>query len=101
MDPETAAALRGHAARASCRRSAIFGEIEKLLLKARRPSIGFALLREWGMLRGGGAGAVPLADTPQDPEWHPEGDVWTHTLQVIDEAARLIADLRPARARWP
>src|SRR5260370_37679234 len=36
---------------------------------------------------------LPLAETPQDPEWHPEGDVWTHTLQVIDEAAGLIDDL--------
>src|SRR5260370_16437054 len=36
---------------------------------------------------------LPLAETPQDPEWHPEGDVWTHTLQVIDEAAGLIPDL--------
>ncbi|PYQ53682.1 MAG: polynucleotide adenylyltransferase, partial [Acidobacteria bacterium] len=28
----------------------IFGEMQKLLLKARRPSIGMALLREWGLL---------------------------------------------------
>ena len=30
---------------------------------------------------------LPLEETPQDPEWHPEGDVWVHTLQVIDQAA--------------
>jgi tRNA nucleotidyltransferase (CCA-adding enzyme) len=41
---------------------------------------------------------VPLADTPQDPEWHPEGDVWTHTLQAVDEAAALIEDLDRPRA---
>jgi tRNA nucleotidyltransferase (CCA-adding enzyme) len=40
----------------------------------------------------------PLADTPQDPEWHPEGDVWTHTLQVVDEAAALVTDLDRPRA---
>jgi tRNA nucleotidyltransferase (CCA-adding enzyme) len=36
---------------------------------------------------------VPLAATPQDPEWHPEGDVWTHTLQVVDEARGLLEGL--------
>lgn len=28
-----------------------------------------------------------LIGTPQDPVWHPEGDVWTHTLMVIDKAS--------------
>jgi tRNA nucleotidyltransferase (CCA-adding enzyme) len=71
----------------------VFGEIEKLLLKARRPSIGFALLREWGLLEAVAPELLPLVGTEQDPEWHPEGDVWIHTLQVIDEAATTIADL--------
>jgi len=30
-----------------------------------------------------------LIDCPQDPEFHPEGDVWTHTLLVTDEAAAI------------
>src|SRR5207253_7912456 len=34
-----------------------------------------------------------LVGCPQEPEWHPEGDVWTHTLQAVDEAAKLIGDL--------
>ena len=42
---------------------------------------------------------LPLAATPQDPEWHPEGDVWTHTLQVVDEAARLLDGLEADRPR--
>ena len=77
----------------------IFGEIEKLLLKARRPSLGFALLREWGMLPVIAPELEPLATTPQDPEWHPEGDVWTHTLQVVDEAAALLDGLEGDRPR--
>jgi tRNA nucleotidyltransferase (CCA-adding enzyme) len=32
---------------------------------------------------------LPLDKTPQEPDWHPEGDVWVHTLQVVDEAATL------------
>jgi tRNA nucleotidyltransferase (CCA-adding enzyme) len=29
----------------------------------------------------------------QEPEWHPEGDVWIHTLMVIDQARTRIDDL--------
>jgi len=76
----------------------VFGEIEKLLLKARRPSIGLRCLREWGLLPPVAPELVPLADTPQDPEWHPEGDVWTHTLLAVDQAALLVGDLDRPRA---
>jgi tRNA nucleotidyltransferase (CCA-adding enzyme) len=34
-----------------------------------------------------------LSGCPQEPEWHPEGDVWVHTLQVIDQASTRIDDL--------
>ncbi len=76
----------------------IFGEIEKALLQARRPSIAFRLLAEWDQLRTIAPELVPLAATPQDPEWNPEGDVWTHTLLCLDEARLLIDDLDPPRA---
>jgi tRNA nucleotidyltransferase (CCA-adding enzyme) len=76
----------------------VFGEIEKLLLKARRPSIGLGLMREWGMLPVVAPELVPLPDTPQEPEWHPEGDVWVHTLQAVDEAAGLLEGLDRPRA---
>ena len=76
----------------------VFGEIEKLLLEARRPSIGLRLLREWSMLPALAPELVPLPDTPQDPDWHPEGDVWTHTLQALDQAVPLREDLDRPRA---
>lgn len=28
--------------------------------------------------------AIRMAETPQDPRWHPEGDVWTHTRMVVE-----------------
>ena len=63
------------------------------------PSIGFALARELGVVEQILPEMTPLYDCPQDPEWHPEGDVWTHTLLVIDEARRRNADLdRPRLA---
>lgn len=77
----------------------VWGEIEKLLLKARRPSLGLALVEQWGMLPVVAPELEPLKTTPQDPEWHPEGDVFTHTLQVVDEAAGLLAGLEDDRPR--
>src|SRR4029453_7788910 len=77
----------------------VLGEIEKLLLKARRPSIGLALMKDWEMLGETAPQLLPLGATPQDPQWHPEGDVWTHTLQVVDEAAGLRDDLCSDRPR--
>jgi len=71
----------------------IWGEFEKLLLKALRPSIGFALARQLGVIEQILPEMVPLYDCPQDAEWHPEGDVWTHTLMVIDEARKRNDDL--------
>jgi len=70
----------------------IWGEFEKLLLAA-RPSIGFALALDLGVVAKLFPELQALAGCPQEPEWHPEGDVWVHTLQVIDEARTRIDDL--------
>ena len=71
----------------------IWGEMEKLLLLARRPSIGFRLAREIGIVDRLFPEMHALIDCPQEPEWHPEGDVWVHTLLVIDRARERIDDL--------
>jgi tRNA nucleotidyltransferase (CCA-adding enzyme) len=55
-------------------------------------------VREWGLLSQVAPELIPLPDTPQDPKWHPEGDVWTHTLLAMDQAVPLIADLDRPRA---
>jgi tRNA nucleotidyltransferase (CCA-adding enzyme) len=64
----------------------IFEELRKLLLKARRPSLGLEFLRETGLLRFFPELAA-MVGVPQDPQWHPEGTVWEHTMLVVDEAA--------------
>ncbi len=71
----------------------IWSEIEKLLLRADRPSIGFALALDLGVIDQLLPEMRPLVGCEQEPEWHPEGDVWTHTLMVIDQARALNADL--------
>ena len=66
----------------------IFEEINKLLLKSDHPSIGFDFLRTTGLLR-----FFPEVETlinvPQEPKWHPEGDVFVHTMMALDQAAKL------------
>ncbi len=66
----------------------IYEEIKKLLLKAPKPSVGLKLMHEFGILK-----YFPeleaLIGTKQEPAYHPEGDVWIHTLMVVDEAAKL------------
>jgi tRNA nucleotidyltransferase (CCA-adding enzyme) len=61
----------------------IFEEWKKLLLLGVRPSIGLEFLRACGWIQ-----VFPelqaLVGCPQELEWHPEGDVWTHTLHCLD-----------------
>jgi len=75
----------------------VWGEIEKLLLRARRPSLGFALALELGVIDRLFPEMRALVGCPQEPEWHPEGDVWVHTLLVIDQARARIDGLDYAR----
>ncbi len=70
----------------------VWGEFEKLLF-APKPSIGFAIAMELGVIAKLFPELQALAGCPQEPEWHPEGDVWVHNLQVIDEARTRIDDL--------
>jgi tRNA nucleotidyltransferase (CCA-adding enzyme) len=75
----------------------IWGEIEKLLLRAQHPSIGLKWLRDLGAVDQLFPELKALIDIPQEPEWHPEGDVWIHTLLTVDRARELIGDLPYAK----
>jgi tRNA nucleotidyltransferase (CCA-adding enzyme) len=75
----------------------VWGEIEKLL-GAPRPSIGLALALDLGVVQRLFPELHALVGCVQEPEWHPEGDVWVHTLQVVDQARTRVDDLsRPRR----
>ena len=71
----------------------VWGELDKLLLAAERPSIGLALALDLGIVDALLPELRPLVGCEQEPDWHPEGDVWTHTLLVVDTARRLNAEL--------
>lgn len=66
----------------------IFEEFKKLLLKSPKPSLGFELLKALEMLDFFPELKV-LVGCEQEPEYHPEGDVWVHTLMTLDEMAKL------------
>jgi tRNA nucleotidyltransferase (CCA-adding enzyme) len=74
----------------------IWGEVEKLMLQAQRPAIGWQLALELGVLDRLFPDVKALVGCEQEPEWHPEGDVWVHTLMVIDQARTRIDDLAHA-----
>jgi tRNA nucleotidyltransferase (CCA-adding enzyme) len=71
----------------------IWGEMEKLLLLAPAPSPGMTWLRDLGATNQLFPEIKALAGCPQDPEWHPEGDVEIHTYLAVNRARELIDDL--------
>jgi tRNA nucleotidyltransferase (CCA-adding enzyme) len=91
VDPDTVALMAAMVARgdlAELTRERVTEELRKLL-GADTPSVGLTLARTTGALGATFPELEALASTPQDPEWHPEGDVWVHTLMVVDAAAAI------------
>lgn len=67
----------------------ILEELRKLLLLAPQPSLGLGYMQETGMLKRRHPMLFQLIGCEQSPLNHPEGDVWQHTLQVVDICAYL------------
>ncbi len=65
----------------------VCGELEKALVLAGKPSLFFETLREMDQLSVWFPEIEELIGLEQDPVYHPEGDVWTHTMEVLDRAA--------------
>jgi len=85
LDPGTAAAIRKHAAEihhVSAER--VRDELTRILTEghARR---GFELLYETGLLAQALPEMVRLRGVAQPPEYHPEGDVWVHTMLLLEK----------------
>lgn len=74
-------------------------EFLKLLMKAEKPSVGLQFLVDCGWIV-----HFPelnaLRFTPQNIAHHPEGNVWNHTLMVVDAAAK-IRDTLPTEWQIP
>ena len=65
----------------------VFQEFKKLILKGKKISKGLAFLRDCNWVK-----YFPelsaMVGCPQDPIWHPEGDVYTHTMLCMDSFAQ-------------
>lgn len=66
----------------------IMEELNKALLKAEKPSVFFDSLRLMDQLGHWFPEVEALIGVEQEPRFHPEGDVYTHTMMVLDAAAR-------------
>lgn len=66
----------------------VWGEWHKWATKSVKPSRGLEVLESTNWLRHFPEIAA-LRGTRQEPEWHPEGDVFTHTQLCLDALVRL------------
>lgn len=86
LDAETRKAVMQNAERIrNVSAERIQTELTRLLTESPRPGDALERLRDTGLLQQ----LIPeLLDTigcEQPPEYHPEGDVWTHTLMMLNE----------------
>ena len=68
-------------------------ELKKALLKGKKPSLFFETLRAEDQLRTWFSEVEKCIGIEQDPVYHPEGDVWVHTMEVLDRAAAFREDV--------
>ncbi len=78
----------------------IYAELKKLLFSP-KPSIGLKYLEKTGLLKQLHPILYSLIGCNQEPVNHPEGDVWEHTLLVVNAAAELKHQSQnPAALMW-
>jgi poly(A) polymerase len=93
IEPLTWEALcRGAAALGAVSAERIRDELLKLLLSP-RPHEGMQRLADSGLLTRFLPEAVAMIGCTQPPEFHPEGDVWTHTLLMLEMMAARAAEM--------
>ena len=86
LDADTRDAIARHAEwiqRVSAERVAT--ELVRMLCESPRPSVGLGLLLETGLLAQVLPEVAALRGVEQPPQFHPEGDVWTHTCLMLDD----------------
>jgi tRNA nucleotidyltransferase (CCA-adding enzyme) len=69
----------------------VYGELSKLARQGTRISHALAVLEDTGWEIWFPELAA-MRGTPQEPAWHPEGDVWIHAGLAGDQAARLAGE---------
>lgn len=88
LDPATRTAVAVYAGRiVTVSAERIAAEVTRLICESPKPSAGLTLLRETGLLAFILPEVEALYGTAQPPQFHPEGDVWTHTCLMLDDEA--------------
>ncbi len=111
IEPETWHAIRDCAsqlARISIER--VREEFARTLVESRRPGAALRMMLDAGLLGVFAPELLPMDGQEQPAEYHPEGDVFTHTCMMLDAAgprdlrlllAVLLHDVgKPATATW-
>ena len=70
-----------------------FETLKEILLNSDKPSVFFEEMRKSGSLLPDFKELADLQGVEQDPIFHPEGDAWVHTMQVIDSAAKMRSEV--------
>ena len=65
-----------------------FIEFEKILMKGNRPSKAFEWMLEFGVLDALFPEIAVLETIEQGRKWHPEGNVFTHTMLALDSVPK-------------
>jgi poly(A) polymerase len=86
IEPATAAGIRLHAENIlQISPERVRDELTRLLLEAPKAGRGLLLLKDLDLLRFILPEVAALEDQAQPPQFHPEGDVFTHTTMMLDE----------------
>jgi len=94
IEPLTAAAISAQASRlARISPERIRDEFTRILLEARNPGKAVRHLDTLGLLTVFLPEVTALQHQPQPPEFHPEGDVLTHTCMMLDDMQQRTAAL--------
>jgi poly(A) polymerase len=85
IEPETLRAIRDHAPEVEqIAPERIRGELNRILTEGAAKR-GFELLDQTGMLQVILPEVARMKGVEQPPQFHPEGDVWTHTLLMLEK----------------
>lgn len=89
IEPQTADSIKRHASlisRVSAER--IQQELSRILLESACPGNALEMLSSFGLLKEILPEAEAMRGQEQPPQFHPEGDVWTHTIMMLNAMSR-------------
>jgi len=85
LDPQTAEAIRNNASKLSeISAERIHGELTRILTESQRPGDSIVLMDDLHLLGVILPEIITMKGQEQPPEFHPEGDVFSHTMNMLN-----------------